>query len=92
MTAQILGGDLAGVIEEADADSQVHIGACACAPLHVHDHDVNMQQANADQICSQTVLQFSKGDRVFALSPDWSFRSKWGMLWNMLQSVPVLHI
>lgn len=40
---KILGGDLAGVIEEADADSQ-----------------------------------FSKGDRVFALSPDWSFRSKWG--------------
>ncbi|DBB11254.1 TPA: hypothetical protein ACH3X3_006694 [Trebouxia sp. C0006] len=40
---KILGGDLAGVVEAADADSE-----------------------------------FVKGDRVFALSPDWSFRSKWG--------------
>ena len=26
----------------------------------------------------EVLLQFTKGDRVFALSPDWSFRSKWG--------------
>ncbi|KAL0018713.1 hypothetical protein WJX77_000013 [Trebouxia sp. C0004] len=40
---QILGGDLAGVAESADADSK-----------------------------------FTYGDRVFALSPDWIFTSKWG--------------
>lgn len=40
---KILGGDLAGVVESADADSK-----------------------------------FTKGDRVFALSPDCSQRSKWG--------------
>lgn len=28
---------------------------------------------------NQCWLQFTKGDRVFALSPDWSQTSKWGM-------------
>ena len=48
MTAQIPGGDLAGVIEEADADCQVHICARPCAPHHLHH--IKKQQADADQI------------------------------------------
>lgn len=68
MHIQILGGDLAGVIESADVDSKAslvmwHFCLCIAAMPTI-----------------QAVLQLTKGDRVFGLSPDFIFTSKWGML------------
>lgn len=61
---QILGGDLAGVVESADVDSKVF--SLLVSSQHVHAK-------------FPSGLQLVKGDKVFGLSPDFIFTSKWGV-------------
>ena len=67
MHMQILGGDLAGVVESADADSKVVVKK---------PHKL-LQRHLLTAFWYE--LQLSKGDKVFGLSPDFIFTSKWGM-------------